>query len=237
MAVSIGNKIELVRLEQVIRNDADKKVYMSKVFDILEMNLLQIAMPIYEGKIVPLDVGDKYSAVFYTDKGLLQCNVVISSRYKSGNLFFMEVKLLTKPEKVQRRAYYRYPCKLESKYFVLSEEDFVAGNANNPELAEKAEWNPAMILDISGGGMRVLQKINRERGTLLKVNFALPGKDKNQMFSLVARVLSSTLKEGRGELYELRMKFLRISNDDRDSIIRFIFESERNARAKESGLK
>ena len=32
MAVSIGNKIELVRLEQVIRNDADKKVYMSKVF-------------------------------------------------------------------------------------------------------------------------------------------------------------------------------------------------------------
>ncbi len=237
MAVSIGNKIELVRLEQVIRGEADKKVYVSKVFDILEKNMLQIAMPIYEGKIVPLDVGDKYSAVFYTDKGLLSCNVVISSRYKSGNLFFMEVKLLSVPAKVQRRAYYRYPCKLESRYFILSEEDFIASGGKDPALEETAVWNPAMIMDISGGGLRVLQKENRERGTLLKISFSLPQEDKLKKYSLVARVLSSTLKEGRGELYELRMKFLRIGDDDRDSIIRFIFESERTARAKETGLK
>ena len=237
MALSIGNKIELIRLEQMIRNDPDKKVYMSKLFDIMEKNMLQIAMPIYEGKIVPLDVGDKYSAVFYTDSGLLQAKLVITSRYKSGNLFFMEVQLLSKPEKVQRREFYRYPCKLEAQYFVLSEEDFIAGVYDSPEALTEPAFEPAVIMDISGGGLRVLQKHNRERGTILRVQFVLMRGEKGHRFKLYTRVLSSTLKEGRGELYELRMKFLKISDDDRDLIIRFIFESERAARAKESGLK
>ncbi len=237
MAVSIGNKIELIHLDQMIRNDADKKVYVSKVYDVMEKNMLQIAMPIFEGRIVPLDVGEKYAAVFYTDKGLLQANVSISSRYKSGNLFFMEVKLLSNPEKVQRRAYYRYQCKLESKYFILREEDYIASGGDLTQLCETAVWNPAMILDISGGGLRVIQKENRERGSLICIRFSLPGTDHNVQYTLIARILASTLKEGRGALYELRMKFLRITNDERDSIIRFIFESERASRAKESGLK
>lgn len=87
MNIAVGNKIELVQLEQVIKNDKNKKVYVSKIYDILSEDTLQIAMPIYEGKIVPLPVDEKYSACFYTTKGLLQCNVLITSRYKSGNLF------------------------------------------------------------------------------------------------------------------------------------------------------
>ena len=110
MGLSIGNKIELVKLEQIIRNDSNKKVFSSKICDIMPKNVLQISMPIYEGKIVPLNVNDKYSACFYTDKGLLQTNVLITSRYRSGNLFFLEVTMLGNLEKVQRREFYRYKC-------------------------------------------------------------------------------------------------------------------------------
>ena len=70
MGVTIGNKIELIHLDQVIKNDKNAKVYLSKVCDIMQNNTLQIAMPIYDGKIVPLAVDDKYSACFYTDGGL-----------------------------------------------------------------------------------------------------------------------------------------------------------------------
>ena len=56
MGIAIGNKIELVRLDQVIRNEQNKKVYVSKIYDILDQDKLQIAMPIFEGRIVPLDL-------------------------------------------------------------------------------------------------------------------------------------------------------------------------------------
>lgn len=46
MGIAIGNKIELVRLDQVIRNEQNKKVYVSKIYDILDQDKLQIAMPI-----------------------------------------------------------------------------------------------------------------------------------------------------------------------------------------------
>ena len=35
MGLSIGNKIELVRLDQIIRNDSVKKVFSSKICDIM----------------------------------------------------------------------------------------------------------------------------------------------------------------------------------------------------------
>ena len=124
MGISIGNKIELVMLDDIIKNESNKKVYVSKIFDILPGNKLQIAMPIFEGKIVPLSVSDKYSACFYTDKGLLQCNVIITSRYKDGHMFFLEVLILGQLEKVQRRQFYRYVCKLNAKIRVVSDQEY-----------------------------------------------------------------------------------------------------------------
>ena len=64
MGIAIGNKIELVRLDQVIRNEQNKKVYVSKIYDILDQDKLQIAMPIFEGRIVPLDLDERYTACF-----------------------------------------------------------------------------------------------------------------------------------------------------------------------------
>ena len=115
MGIAIGNKIELVRLDQVIRNEQNKKVYVSKIYDILDRDKLQIAMPIFEGRIVPLDLDERYTACFYTERGLLQCNVQVTARYKSGNLFFLDVKLLGALEKVQRRQFYRYDCLIDAQ--------------------------------------------------------------------------------------------------------------------------
>ena len=62
MSFSIGNKIELIKLEDVIKNNENKNVYISKIYDILSQDSIQIAMPIFNGKIVPLPVNEKYTA-------------------------------------------------------------------------------------------------------------------------------------------------------------------------------
>lgn len=238
MGISIGNKLELVKLEDIIRNEKNKKVYVSKIYDILSDNMLQIAMPICEGKIVPLSVSDKYAACFYTDKGLLQCNVLVTSRYKEGNLFFLEVKMLGELEKLQRRAFYRYSCLLDAKVRVVSDEEYDTGIPDDSSIPEEElEWNDAKILDISGGGAKIVQRNFLEKNEVVKIKFSVVIVDETVNLSLFARILGSTRMQGRSDLCEQRLEFIKIRQEERDKIIRFIFESERINRAKEVGLK
>lgn len=228
MGIAIGNKIELVRLDQVIRNEQNKKVYVSKIFDILEKDTLQIAMPIYEGRIVPLDLDERYTACFYTERGLLQCNVLVTARYKSGNLFFLDVKMLGKLEKVQRRQFYRYDCLLDARIRIVSDEEYDTGIPDDVSIPEDAlPWQPAKIVDISGGGVRLNQRNHIERNEVVKLKFMVAILGEVIPFNLFARILSSTPVQGRSDMYEQRMEFLKITQDERDKIVRFIFESER----------
>lgn len=237
MGISIGNKIELVKLDDIIRNEKNKKVYVSKIFDILPGNKLQIAMPIFEGKIVPLSVSEKYSACFYTDKGLLQCNVIITSRYKEGHMFFLEVLILGQLEKVQRRQFYRYVCKLNAKIRVVSDEEYETGKPDFEVISEDdLEWNDAKLMDISGGGAKIYQKQFLEKNEIVKLKFVLSVEEYNFRLSLFARVLSSVYVQNHSEIVEQRLEFLKITKDERDNIIKYIFESERLNRAKEMGM-
>ena len=236
MGLSIGNKIELVKLDQIIRNDEKKKVFSSKICDIMPKNTLQISMPIYEGKIVPLNVDDKYSACFYTDKGLMQTNVVISSRYRSGNLFFLEIVLLGKLEKVQRREFYRYKCIMNGRMGTVSDEEYQM--AELYDLSDKELiWNDLKIIDISGGGLKIVSKMDIEKNEIVMVDFKIAILNAVHSFNIMARILSSNTIAGHSGLYEQRLEFLKMKQEDRDIIIKFIFESERQNRAKESGLK
>lgn len=236
MGLAIGNKIELVPLEQVIKNEKKKMVFVSKVYDILKSNTLQIAMPIYEGKIVPLEVSSKYTACFYTDKGLLQCNVLVTSRYKSGNLFYLEVLMLSEPKKVQRREFYRHNCLLDAKIRVVSDDEFTTGIPDNITVPEEElDWKDAKILDISGGGARIAQREFLERNEVVKIRFTILILDEVVIFNLFARILANTPISGRTDLFEQRLEFMKIRQEERDKIVRYIFECERMARAKETG--
>lgn len=237
MGISIGNKLELVFLEDVIRNVPNRKVYVSKIYDILNNNSLQIAMPIYEGKIVPLSVGDKYSVCFYTDKGLLQCNAVVLSRYKDGNLFFLEIGLIGELNKVQRREFYRYNCVIDAKIRIVSDEEYETGVHEDMSIPEsELEWFDSKIVDISGGGVRLLCKHGIEKNEVVKIKFLVTILDEIVSINLFARILSNRFVQGRTDVYEQRLEFMKITQDDRDKIIKFIFESERVHRAKETGL-
>lgn len=228
MGIAIGNKIELVRLDQVIRNEQNKRVYVSKIYDFIDENVLQIAMPIFEGKIMPLDLDERYTACFYTDRGLLQCNVLVTSRYRSGNLFFLEVRLLGKLEKVQRRQFYRYDCMIEAKIRVVSDSEYDTGIPDDISVPEdELPWQPARIVDISGGGVRLNQRNDIERNEVVKIKFMVTFVNEILSFNLFARILSSRSVQGRTDMYEQRLEFLKITQDERDKIVRYIFESER----------
>ncbi len=76
-----------------------------------------------------------------------------------------------------------------------------------------------------------------DRNQTIKITFYLMIVDEVATFDLYARILASNPMRNREDMFEQRMQFMKIEQEDRDKIIRFIFESERVARAKGIGIR
>ena len=111
---------------------------------------------------------------------------------------------------------------------MVSDEEYDTGIPDDISVPEAAlPWQPARIVDISGGGLRLIQRTNIERNEVVKVKFMVSIVGEILQFNLFARILSSTPVRERSDMFEQRMEFLKITQDERDKIVRFIFESER----------
>ena len=62
--INIGDKIELTHVKSEFRSRLSKRRYGSKLLDYDGVRSAKIAMPIYEGKVIPLQVGDEYDLCF-----------------------------------------------------------------------------------------------------------------------------------------------------------------------------
>lgn len=238
--LSVGNKIEMSELsKRTSVLDEQKPVYVSQIleFDEEDEEIIKIAMPISEGKIIPLQAGRRLSLCFYAKNGLYTANCIIEKRYRIDNIYMMDVRLSTQLKKFQRRQFYRLNCNIDLGYKVLTEEEY---DCNTPDRLTdtllKGNYNNAVSLDISGGGVRFVAKnpIDVGSGILLEIGFNTS--DGVKVINFLGRVISS-VKTRNNDSYEIRVNFENISERDREFIIKFIFNEERKKRQKESGLE
>lgn len=237
--VSLGQRVEL---ETVARNMADgevqqvKKVYSSKVYDILSQERLEILMPYEQRKLVLLPVDSEYTMYFYIENGIFECSVRIVDRYKTSNTYILVVELLTPLRKYQRREFYRYNCALELETRELDEEEPLL--LDNPlfEFKQNLPLEKSVIVDISGGGLRFIAKQKYKEGALLYCKYCLINKEEKKVYEIVGKVLHVMAVEKRPGCFEHRIQYYNIDNRTREEIIRYIFEEERKNRKKEKGL-
>ena len=229
--IGIGNKIEMQRMDS--EGVVSDKLFTSKILDIREAGILQIAMPIDEGHMVPLAVNDRYYVWCYCKQGLYVFEGIIRARYKENGLYFMDFSMETEAKKIQRRAYYRYSCKIGVQYRIVPEDEEDALTLDEYELQE---WKKAIMLDLSGGGIKMVANDKLEEGSLIQIRFYLPEGDELKGYTLYASLIKSSVTENNRNLYELRSEFQRIGEREREDIIRYIFEEERKQRAKEKGM-
>lgn len=233
--IAPGSKIELEAIDRVLQEDGSyqKKKFDSKVVDIIDEDRLEILMPMEQTKLVLLPVNGEYDIHFFTSKGLFQCFGKVTNRYKNGNLYLLEIELISNLQKYQRREYYRYSCMLPISFRILTDNERIAVESKRYILFDELPMNKSEIVDISGGGLRFLSKMAVEIGDLIYAQYGLSdGKE----FKHVARVLGVKKLEGgqNDGHFELRCQFVNILNGEREQIIRYIFEEERNKRKRES---
>ena len=234
--VQVGNKIEIESVKKTTGElgEVTRKTYRSELYDIESEDIIKIAMPMEQSKIVLLPVDAEYSLCFYTPNGLYQCLARVVERYKSNNLFVLSMELETDLQKYQRREYYRLNTVLDMKSKAIDENE-KSSLAQVQFIDTDLTFDNGTMVDISGGGARFISKVQYTEGSLIRFVFSLFVNGLVTEYKLVGKVLKSSPIENREDQFENRIQFVNMVNDDREAIIKYIFEEERKQRHRERG--
>lgn len=232
--VKPGDKIEM-SVVRTLSGSEERKVYKSKVYDIVSEDEIKIVMPMEKGKLVLLPVDGEYDLYFYTEGGLFQCSAKVADRYKTNNVYMLTMELTSSLRKFQRREYYRLNCVLNMKCTCVSESDLEKlGHSVGVEFIETDfTLQDGVIVDISGGGARFISGEEYEKGMTMLFVFSLTVSASAMQYSVLGRIVSSSEIDGKDGQFENRVQFIDMDDEEREGIIRFIFEEERKIRRRE----
>ena len=228
-----GGRLEL---NEIVADKVKKpNTYLSQIYDIdEEENRVSIAMPYKEGRLVVLSMGMSFDAFFYSKTSLYHSRVKIVDRYKSNNLYVLVIELNTALKKVQRRQFFRYEVSMPVKY-MLMDSDAIAVYEKTGELPDsviEGKMIEGQTIDISGGGLK-FAGVHIEKGSIVYIQFFYTLGSALYCLKTAATVVESVNPLGRRDIFHNRVSFDNVKDDDRELLIRFIFEEERKQRQNE----
>ncbi len=245
--LEMGSKLDLVlknaenasRLEQGIFS-GNETIYASVIYDLPSSHRIVATIPQDKGKLILMPVGMTVFLIAYGKNGLHKCDVKIKERFKTGNTFLMSMEIISPVDKFQRRDYFRWNCTLGMDFRILPEDVLIKSiNAQTLDYyisrsgGEDSIYD-AMLLDISGGGARFSSKVNIPVGSIILLTFVLENEYVFTQPIILAKLLGCEYKDDI-KLYENRVQFKEISKQERESIVKYIFEEERKTRKISKG--
>lgn len=184
--------------KKVIINKDDSS-YLSLIQDINDDYLL-IDVPYAKGEYLhSFKEGDAIEIDYYNDNSYFRFKVKVIARQKENGIPVYKVTVPEEIKKVERRDFVRIDI-LENVFY----------NKND-------KWNKAVLLDLSGGGMRIRIKEDIEVGDKIQVNLFID-EEKIQVNGVIVRVIQNEDKENICGL-----EFIDIDERKRDKIIEKIF--------------
>lgn len=228
--IAPGDRIELQQIHGTQNEKEEKKVYFSRVNQVLDDEKVEILMPLEQSKMVLLPKNTAFNMVIYTSHGLFHCDVKITERYKNGNIFLQVVELLTAIKRYQRREFYRYSCSLPVWSRSLEEKEL-----ETLVLEDDNKGQEGTLLDIGGGGLRFLTEDTYEKDNLIACFIQIEVKGSIHEIQAVGKVLGIKTIDNNKSKKEVRLQFEKIANAAREKIIQYIFEDERRRRKSING--
>lgn len=185
-----------------------------------------IAAPILEGIVVPIQIGALLNVYFSYrmryDVHLFVFNALVKDRHVYDNLPYIKVEKQGEIRKIQRREYYRLDCLIKVCYRQV--------NSFNPIIREDIPYKTTFANNLSGGGIRLLLEERLEVGKLIECEIF---NDLNSNVHFFGKVLR--LERGEPDerfKYEASVAYIKINENDRDAVIKYIFMEQRKLRKK-----
>jgi c-di-GMP-binding flagellar brake protein YcgR len=211
----VGTKLEIELLETLNINKKERLI--SQVIDTISENCLLVGIPISKGTIRPISIRDEIKLI-YTKKGtgFYGFKARVIDRGNKGNIPYLKVIKTSEIDKIQRRDYYRLDMVLNVEMHI---------NNDKGDVVKVVE---GLSKDISGGGIRVLCKEPVQKGTIIELFI----KNGDKPIKVIAKVLRCNLYEEIYSQYEVGLAYKDISINNRERIVKFIFDAQRKMRKK-----
>ncbi len=206
--LQVGEKI------QVQYTDANNNVheYSSQVVEFYSNGMLDILIPLYKNQIVYFRNDAKLKIVVPKGEAVFEFQTQIAEK-QFGKIPLLRLQVSGQVNKIQRRNYFRLKVikELEGRTVI---------NLKERKFGDKFKGN---LLDISGGGIQFNMLTELEENASVELTMTLNDK-KMTLFGIIVRK-NFTNNAKAPFLYGVR--FDRMSEFERNEIMKFIFEEQR----------
>jgi c-di-GMP-binding flagellar brake protein YcgR len=233
--LGIGDKIDICEVSKIdthIFAHRKTPVMESRLDEVADKGRLVIQMPMHGGALVLLHKDAAYEMVFYTRTGLYRGFGRVVERFKEDGRYMARITLISRLTKFQRRKFYRMPCFLVAQSWEITEdeamqldEQAMIRRVAEPEVSATA--SDGVIVDISGGGIRIVSSKYHEPGDFLAVCTGLHNENVNREMMVPIRVITCQRASEHMDKYETRAEYMQMSLRLRETIIKYIFYEER----------
>ena len=204
------NRPKLFQNVKILKENINGEIeeYASKVESIEKDNLFLVHTPIRKSEMVML-LNDTVITVTYMveKKGMYKFDAKVIEKVRKGKITFIRIKRISDIVENQRRQFFR----IETNFKV------------DLKRKDSEEIEHVASLDISAGGMKVYTDRKIELGDILDTYFSL---DETKMY-IETKVVKKVRNDNIRNRWEISLEFLNLSEKERESIIRFVFEKER----------
>ena len=206
-----GKEIDLFIVDGPFKGKYRSKIISNSAHDAL------VYAPYINGEVVRLARGAEVAVTFTDDVCVYFFETKVLGYVKS-TLADLILELPKDFKRIQRREYVRVIAVYPLWYRITNQEQ------------EAGTFTKGNTADLSGGGLSFFSNKQLEIGTLLDVRLNLPAEEITAAVSV--QRLETTEEKGR---YRIGCTFVSITKQDREKIIRSVFELQRDLRRK--GLK
>jgi len=216
--LNLGDKIKL----QLYDNDdgtQSSQELASQYESLLPDGSMEILAPIKEGRVLPVHRGVEMDVMFAQNGNIYTFKAETVDRRVTGNLYLLRIKPKTKIVRLQRRLYFRLECVLDVKnrfFENMDEKDLI-------------EYKDAITKNISGGGLCLLTDVEPKSGWFFDGIIDIGGE-----VHFKGKVVRVNELDNPGKYrFEVGIEFVDITEQEREKVISFIFDTQRKKLKKD----
>jgi Predicted glycosyltransferase len=191
----------------------DEKVYKASVQD-EEEGFFYINLPVCDGEYLFFVEGQRLSMLFNDENNIYRFETTVEKRTIVNQMPLYKLAIPETYEKVQRRDFVRIEFVQNLKYVRLSDK--------NEEL--DTEYNNALLLDISGGGLRMKSKEKNSTNDRVMINISF----ENDVVNIIGTIVRVSKSEDKEYIYGV--KFDDSQKSSREKIVKIVFKLMRKQR-------
>lgn len=210
------NKLKInQKVEVEFKSNKYPDIYLAKVADFVDSGIVITGL-YQQGTPLTVNRNDNIHVYFTTDRAAYEFETVVLQRLKKP-IYFILIKEPEELKRIQRRDYFR-----------LEFEGAVKLHKEKADGAVKEKG--VKLIDLSGGGIQIKTKAEFKVGELVKISFKKILKLSELVQGEIVRKKKNTLNS-----YRYGIKFVDLDRRDREKIIQWIFNMQRQLRKKGLG--